>query len=209
MRKIKFSDLININELKTMTENLYNAVGIPVGIFDVDGTGYVEAGWCESCTKYHRVNPISFGRCLESDKYIKEHLSDGSYVAYKCKNNMRDIVVPIIIFGEHLATVFVGQFFYEDEIIDEELFRKQAREFGFDEDEYIESLRRTPVFPREKVKYIMEYYTGLVKTLAESGYRLLKYKSSEEKLEKNQKYFKLILDSVNKNTLLLLLKIQE
>jgi len=97
MQKIKFSELIDINSLKTMAENLYKAAGIPVGIVDVDGTIYVEEGWQDCCKKYHRVNPISCERCHESDNYIKDHLNEGTFVAYKCKNNMWDIAMPILI----------------------------------------------------------------------------------------------------------------
>jgi PAS domain S-box-containing protein len=197
MQKLKFSDLININAVKTMSENLYITSGIPIGIFDVDGTNYVSVGWQDICGKYHRVNPISCERCKKSDEYIFEHLHEGEYVAYKCQNNLWDIAMPIIISGEHMATVFVGQFFYEDEIIDEEDFLRQARELGFDEEGYITALRKVPRFSKDKIKSMIEYYAGLITTLAESGYRLLEYKRSQEELERSKQYFKTVLNAVN------------
>lgn len=79
--------------------------------------------------------------------------------------------MPVTIEGEHLATVFLGQFFLDDETPDYELFRKQARIFGFDEAAYLEALRSVPIFTREKVLNVMEYYKAFVSTLAESGLR--------------------------------------
>ena len=80
---------------------------------------------------------------------------DGGYISYKCLNNMWDIALPIIISGEHLATIFFGQFFYEDEVIDKEYFSAQAIEFGFDEKEYLDALSKVPVFSKKKVEHIM------------------------------------------------------
>ena len=57
---------------------------------------------------------------------------EGEYVAYKCRNNLWDIALPLRIEGRHLATIFVGQFFYEGETPDRELFRRQAEEFSDD-----------------------------------------------------------------------------
>lgn len=197
MRKVSFSELINISSLKKMAENIYAAAGIPIGIVDVDGKINIAIGWQDICAKFHRIHPATCKRCCISDEYIKEHLKDGGYISYKCLNNMWDIAVPIIIAGEHLATIFLGQFFYEDEVIDIEYFRSQAMECGFDEKEYLEALRMVPKFSKEKVEHIMEYYSGLVLTLAESGLRHLEYKESQNELKKSQSYLNAIFNSVS------------
>ena len=197
MGKFSFSELVNIDSLKKMAESLYVAAGIPIGIIDVDGTIIVAMGWQEICTKYHRAHPATCKRCLISNKYICEHLSDGGYMSYKCLNNMWDIAVPIVISGEHVATIFFGQFFYEDEVIDIEYFRAQAKEFGFNEKEYLDALSRVPIYSKKKVEHIMEYYSSLVKTLAVSGLRQLEYKNSQNELKKSKKYLNTIYNAVN------------
>lgn len=197
MGNINFSELVNIPSLEKMSTNLYAAAGIPVGIIGSDGTVYVKTGWQDICTKFHRIHQYTEKFCLISDRYINEHLMDGRYIEYKCLNNMWDIGVPIIIAGEHLATIFLGQFFYEDEIVDTEIFREQALKFGFDENEYLDALNRVPRFSKETIQHIIEYYLGLVMTLAESGLRQLEYKNSQKELAKNQEYLNTIIDSVS------------
>lgn len=197
MSKISFSELINIHSLEEMAQNLYKASGIPIGILDVDGTIYVKVGWQDICTKYHRVHPYTCSRCLASDRYINANIMDGKYTEYKCLNNMWDIAVPIIIAGNHFANLFLGQFFYEDEIVDIKVFRGQAFEFGFDEKEYLEALERVPRLSKEKVHHLMDYYLGLVMTLAESGLRQLELKNSQKELAMNQEYLNTIFNSVN------------
>ena len=197
MGKVKFSELVNIDSLKKMAENIYAAVDINFGIIDVDGTIIIATGWQDICTKFHREHPATCMRCLISDKYISNHIMDGGYISYKCLNNMWDIALPVVISGEHLATIFFSQFFYEDEVIDKEYFEAQAIEFGFDEKEYLDALNKVPVYSKKKVENIVEYYSGLIMTLVESGLRKLTYENSQNELKKNQKYLSTIFNSVS------------
>ncbi|MCB2292672.1 PocR ligand-binding domain-containing protein [Clostridium algoriphilum] len=197
MRKVIFSELVNIDSLKKMAENIYAAVGIPIGIVDVGGTIIIATGWQDICTKFHRVHPVTCMRCSISDQYISDHIMDGGYIYNKCLNNMWDIALPIVISGQRLATIVLGQFFYENETIDKEHFKAQAIEFGFDEKEYLEALSKVPVYSKKKVEHIIEYYKGLIVTLAESGLRQLSYESSQNELEKSRKYLNTIFNSVS------------
>lgn len=61
-----------------------------------------------------------------------------------CKNGLRDTAVPIVVAGRHLATLFLGQFFYEGEAPDRQFFLTQARAVGFNEAEYLAALDRVP-----------------------------------------------------------------
>jgi PAS domain S-box-containing protein len=194
---ISFTELININSLKKIAENIYAVAGIPMGVVGIDGTIELAVGWQDICTKYHRVNKTACKNCMNSDQYIKEHIKDGEYVAYKCLNNMREVAIPIIISDIHVATAFFGQFFYDDEVIDVECFREQALKFGFNEKQYLEALSKVPVFSKEKVQHIIEYYKGLIMTLAESGFRQLEYKNSQKELQTSQEYLNTIFNSVN------------
>ncbi|GKX67072.1 PocR ligand-binding domain-containing protein [Inconstantimicrobium mannanitabidum] len=197
MENNRFLDLINVNWLKKMGESIYNAIGIPIGVIGANGDIIVEAGWQDICTKYHRVNPISCERCYISDKYISEHLKHKKYVEYKCLNNLWEAAIPIIIENEHIATVFFGQFFYEDEKVDIDVFRKQALEFGINEEEYLDALNKVPRFSKKKVEHIIEYYQVLVRTLVQSARRELEQKKSQKETEESKMYLDTIFNSVN------------
>ena len=192
-----FGKLINSDSIKRISENIYAIAGIPITIIGRDGTVEIAAGCQDICTKFHRVNNTACQNCLMSDRYIKENISSSDYVEYRCLNGLWDIAIPIVISGEHIATLFIGQFFYDDEIIEVEYFRKLAEELGFDEKEYLEVLSKVPKFARDKVKYIIEYSKGLIMTLVESGFRELQNKKSQEKLQKNHKYLNTIFNLIN------------
>ena len=61
-------------------------------------------------------------------------------------------MTPIVLGGQHVGNLFSGQFFFTDEPIDQELFRSQARKYGFDEREYMTALDRVPRLSRTQVE---------------------------------------------------------
>ena len=173
----QLQNLVDIPNLQMLMNRFHAATGIPVGILASDGEILVATGWQDICTKFHRIHPVTAARCRQSDAYINTHLSTQDYVQYKCRNGLWDLAVPIIIADEHVATLFMGQLFYDDEEIHEEFYRQQAREFGFDVDNYLEALRRVPIYSREKVRQIMAFYTTFVNFLVNTG--LANYQRAE------------------------------
>lgn len=189
-----FSDLIDIKRLQELMDKFHLATGIPVGIVGAAGEILVATGWQEICTRFHRVDPATRIKCMQSDEFIKGRLSSGC-VEYKCMNGMWDIAVPILIAGEHLATLFLGQYFYDDEKIDVEFFKKQAAEFGFDETAYLNALSKVPVFSREKVRRIIDYYSDLVDMISGMGLSRLKLSEAESALRIGEEKFRTILEN--------------
>jgi signal transduction histidine kinase/ActR/RegA family two-component response regulator len=164
-----------------MTEANYKASGMPIGIIDaVDGSVLIGFGWQDICTLYHRRNAISAERCRESDSYIKDHLADGMPCEYVCKNGLRDIGIPITAGGEHLATLFLGQFFYEGESADRAFFIQQARQLGFDEPSYLAALARVPVISRRAIENIVQYNVALARFISDLAERALAQARHEE-----------------------------
>jgi two-component system cell cycle sensor histidine kinase/response regulator CckA len=175
MTNLTFAQLVDIDQIQRMLEAQYKITGVPSAILDADEKNLVAVGWQDICTRFHHVHPDTCERCRERDAYIKKHLPDftGEYLDYKCRNGLRDAALPIIIAGEHLATFFTGQFFYDFDKPDVEYFRAQAREFEFDEESYLQALSRVPVFTREQINDIMDYYRNLVQVLVEMGLKNL------------------------------------
>ena len=184
------SDLLDMTILQKMADSHYRAAGMPIGIIDaMDGSILVGSGWQDICVKFHRADPVSLQRCRESDNYIKDRLVQNKACRYKCKNGLWDIGVPIVVAGRHLATMFLGQFFYQGETPDREFFIQLAHEFGFDVGDYLAALDRVPVFSREKVDYILEYDKALVSFIADlAEHALLKIKADEIVRESERKF---------------------
>jgi PAS domain S-box-containing protein len=195
MSDYRLPELLDMSIIQKMADTHYQAAGIPIGIIDaIDDAVLVGSGWQDICVRFHRANPLSLQRCRESDNHIKSHLVEGQACRYTCKNGLTDIGIPIIVAGRHLATMFLGQFFYEDEEPEREYFIHQASEFGFDHDGYLAALDRVPRFSHEKVNNILEYDKALASFIADLAERSLQKMQAEEETRASERKFHTILD---------------
>jgi PAS domain S-box-containing protein len=63
-----------------------------------------------------------------------------------------------------------GSFFFEDEPLDYEFFRSQAKQYGFDEKEYITALEKVPRLSREAVDTGMTFFITFANMLSQISY---------------------------------------
>ncbi len=171
---LNLADIIDCEGLQKMMEDFYSFSNIGGAILDTSGKVLVGVAWQDICKKFHRAHPETAKNCIESDLALSSGVPAGSFKAYHCKNNMWDIATPIEVNGKHLGNIYIGQFFYEDETIDYELFRRQARRYGFDETEYLEALDRVPRFSRKTVNSAIAFYAKLADMISSLSYSKIK-----------------------------------
>lgn len=166
----EFENIIDKEEVQSMMDDFYSLTGIGIAIGDMKGRILVATGWQDICTKFHRVGEISARNCRKSDLYLTENVQPGRYLIYRCRNNMWDMVTPILIGEKPIGNLYLGQFFFDDELPDREIFRSQAEKFGFPMEEYLAALDRVPRWSREKVGTVMAFYTKLASMISRLGY---------------------------------------
>ncbi len=166
IRELELSDVIDTEVLQSLMDDFYQLTGMLGAVLDVSGKVLVAVGWQDICTKFHRCNPDTLKNCIESDTILSQGVPEGKFKAYQCKNNMWDIVTPLMVGGRHVGNVFMGQYFLEGQVPDYELFRKQARKYGFAEKEYLEALDRVPRFSKETVDKGMQFYSTLARIIS-------------------------------------------
>lgn len=168
--KLELGDIINVPEVQKMMDNFYTLAHIPMAIIDVKGNVLVGVGWQEICTKFHRVHPETHEYCRESDTQLTAGIPEGQFRLYRCKNNMWDMATHINVGGKHLGYLFIGQFFFDDESVDYDLFRKQAKKYGFNEKEYIEALDKVPRLSRESIQSATKFFLSLANNISKLSY---------------------------------------
>ncbi|WP_410509126.1 PAS domain S-box protein [Methanosarcina hadiensis] len=174
----ELAEVIDIPVIQSLIDDFYKLTSFPVGLNDLKGNVLACVGWQEICTRFHRVNPETCRHCIESDIELSTGAAPGEYRLYRCKNNLWDVVTPIMVAGQQVGKIFSGQFFFEDESLDYEFFRSQARKYGFDEDEYISALEKVPRLSRETVDAGMAFLMGFANILSQLSYGNLKLAQS-------------------------------
>lgn len=182
-KKYHISDLVDIGLIHKLLYQCNVITGVPNALLDVDNNILSATGWQEICIKFHRACPQTESRCRQSDSNIFNNLRAGSYIGYKCLNGFSDYGVPIIVEGQHLASILAGQCLHEPP--DMEFFHQQARQYGFDEDAYMKALKKVPIIAEDRLKDIMEFYSQLVQVVATMGMeRLRQLEVAEDKFFK-------------------------
>lgn len=161
----KLEELVDLGEMQVLLTNFCESVGIASAIIDLEGKVLAAARWQRACTDFHRINPESCKRCIESDTELALQLQEGQdFTKYKCKNGMTDAAAPIVVENHHLANVFIGQF--HDTPPDMEFFRQQARQFGYDESDYLAAVQAAPVIDERRLPAILSFLSGFARMIS-------------------------------------------
>jgi PAS domain S-box-containing protein len=161
------AEIIDVEALQSLMDDFFDLTGIGAAIVDRKGEVLVATGWQDICTQFHRVHPETRTHCLESDTILSSDIATGEVKLYKCKNNLWDMATPITVSNARIGTLFLGQFFFDDETVDREFFRQQAQRYGFDEDAYMAALDRVPRWPRETVETVFRFYARLAAMISQ------------------------------------------
>ena len=183
--KRKIMDCFDFEMASTLLEGFNKSTGFVTAIIDLDGNILSKSGWRQICTDFHRKNPETASNCIFSDTKLASQIrKDEKYHFYKCINGLIDVGLPILIKGEHIANLFCGQFFFEKPDIS--FFKKQAKQYGFDERAYIEALENVPIVSKEKVEVAIVFLVNIVQMIIEMTVEKLDQIELNEKLRKSE-----------------------
>lgn len=172
--ELELSDLIDVPAIQSVMNDFYELARIPMSIIDLKGRVLVGVGWQEICTRYHRTHPEACKNCRESDLELTTGVPEGEFRLYKCKNNMWDIATPLMVGGQQVGFVFSGQFFFDDDNLDYDVFRAQAARYGFNEQEYVAALDKVPRLSRAEVNTGMAFLVKLSRLVSQLSFSTLK-----------------------------------
>jgi PAS domain S-box-containing protein len=168
--RLELADVIDAPALQALMDGFYKLTRIPMAVIALEGEVLVGVGWQTICTQFHRVHPETCRYCIESDTQLTAGVPAGEFRLYRCKNNMWDIATPLIVGGHHVGNVFMGQFFFDDEQLDYDRFRAQAKQYGFAEESYLAALEAVPRLSRETVDVAMAFFLGFAAMLSKLSY---------------------------------------
>lgn len=181
----KFYELVDVVAFSKVLDDFFEATGIPNGVLSNDGEIISQSGWMNACKDFHRQNPQSKDNCLRSDKTLATNLKEGQIVSSFCKNGLMDYATPIVIEGQILATIILGQVLEKSPNL--EYFEKQAKKFNYDKDTYIKSIKEVPIVSKEKMEALMRCMVNIAQILAQTSLSKLKHTVLEKDLIKSNK----------------------
>ena len=172
-------ELLDIPRLQELVVSLDQISTMPTAIVDIEGSILVDMVWQNICTKFHHMNPITKKICLQSDQQIEANLGERAETVYQCPLGLRHSIIPIIVEEKHLGNLLTSQHFSESP--EEAFFIAQASQYGFNEDDYLEALRKVPFFSEETLHKNLNFIHSLTQMLAEQGLQNKRLQESRER----------------------------
>ena len=194
----RLADLVDLERLQRLLDGLSAATGVSLSLIEPDGTILAAAGWQDICTEFHRAHERTRAACLDyDDSIMRDRFPAGveGSGTMRCPNGLCGFALPLVLGGDHLATVFASQYFYEDEPIDRDAFRERARELGFDEAAYADALDRVPVLSHERVERAVDLLGGFVGLLADLGLSALERRREEDALRESEERYRQLFEA--------------
>ncbi|MCF8146656.1 MAG: PAS domain S-box protein [Deltaproteobacteria bacterium] len=194
--KYKISELIDVEKSQRLLDCFCDAMGIAAAIIDLQGDVVIRSRWQKICTDFHRVNQETFKKCVESDTRLANELQQGkNFSIYQCRNGLTDAASPIIIEGEHVANAFAGQFFLNPP--DREFFLRQAAQYGFDENEYLEAVFQVPVVNERYLPAVLNFLATFAEMVASVGMERFRHMEATEALRESETRLRTIIEHSN------------
>ena len=195
----ELASLIDLDRVQRLCDSLSAAFDLTLAVLDLSGNVLIATGWQDICTHYHREHPETLQGCLESDLRINQRLVDGldasEHYAYRCSNGLWDVAFPLVIAGEHVANVYTGQFFFEDDEVDREEFAARARRLGWDEAAYLAALDRVPVISHGRLQKTLGFLADFVGMLGELGLSALQHEQKHALLVESEERYRRLFDN--------------
>ncbi|MFO8111634.1 MAG: PocR ligand-binding domain-containing protein [Desulfosalsimonadaceae bacterium] len=165
------TDVLNREKLQEITEAFHAVTGLSSSVVDKDGTVLAGSGWQEICSRFHRVNEKTARNCLKSSEAMAERFKeDCPHIVWKCPNGLYDAAAPVIVDGEHIASLFTGQFLMvRPDISDIEQFSSRARFAGFNETDYLNALEKVPTITPAQLDGILDFLKNYADILSDMG----------------------------------------
>jgi ligand-binding sensor protein/anti-sigma regulatory factor (Ser/Thr protein kinase) len=197
--RYELASLIDLDRVRRLCDGVSDALDVALAVLDLSGNVMIATGWQDICTLYHREHPETLRGCLESDLRINRRLVEGldrsEHHAYRCRNGLWDVAFPLVVAGEHVANLYTGQFFFEDDEVDREAFAQRARRLGLDEVAYLDALDRVPTISHAHLRKTVTFLADFVGMLGEMGLSALQHERKHALLVESEKRYRSLFDN--------------
>ncbi len=195
----KIEDLIDLDELNSIFKSFSDASDLTVNLINnltLEPISKIDLR--EVCINFRRNDSEA---CLECNKNYETPsfgLTEHEKInIHKCSHGIYSGTSPIIIEEKHLANLTSGQIFFEKPNV--EKYREQARKLEFNENEYIEEIKKIPVIKKEKLTHAIKFLSKLTVSTAKTGLIKRKVEAKNEELKKQNEELSIINKKLKKS----------
>ncbi len=163
-----FAELVDLPGFQQVMQSWYSVAGVATALLDPERNVLCAVGWQDVCTRFHHLPEEAEGRCPYSDDSLFSDLHEGEATVRQCEHGLLNCAMPVLVKGEHIATLFMGQFLFAP--LDEADVRRQAEALQIDAQAYLEALGQVPVIAEDRLRVVLTAQARLAQKLATLGW---------------------------------------
>lgn len=168
------ASLYDLTKLQSLLDNFQTITGISAALVDHAGNILVSSRQPALCEKFYDAHPDSDNSCRRNRITLAHELPPQP--VRQCPHGLLDAGEPIIIQGECLGALLIGQVFAEAP--DPEQYRVDALRYGFDPTAFLRALELVPVVSVQQFDQALNLMVVLTAMLADQGVARLQAEAS-------------------------------
>lgn len=194
---LELSDLVNIDELKDLFKTINEFTNVPITLLDKKGNIIFTIGMSKLCKEFHLFKCKPLAQCQRSNYSNTQSLKFGESKLYKCLNNIWNLVCPVYVGGDQIASLDICQFrLADDENNYDEILREQAKNYNFETEAYLKAYYSLPKLDKEHLIKISSYYRDILSKITALSYAQIKQARTANKLTLREKELTQITDNM-------------
>ena len=181
-QEIRLQDIFDMDFIQHFQDEFARAVGMTAVTVDLDGTPVTHpTDWTDFCMKYTRGCPKGKARCekCDADNGAKA-AREGKPQVYECHAGLMDFAAPIMLNGKQVGSILGGQVLTQP--LDEEKYRRVAREIGVDPEAYVAAARKVQVVDKARLDHAAQTLYLFAGAFSKMGYYQHRLKQMSESI---------------------------
>lgn len=173
-------EILDVNSFQKIQDDIAKATEFAMITVDYKGIPVTKHSRCSEFCKLIREQKEFSKLCEKCDsRGGLEAAREGCFYIYKCHRGLVDVAVPIIIDGQYLGAVMVGQVLImnEDDYNLEEVLTQKLEYNSQVKDQILEAYEKIPVLSFDKIKAVSEMMSHVSNYIVEEA--LLKRTQNE------------------------------
>lgn len=169
-QEVRLQDIFDMDFIQHFQDEFARAVGMTAVTVDLDGTPVTHpTDWTDFCMKYTRGCPKGKARCekCDADNGAKA-AREGKPQVYECHAGLMDFAAPIMLNGKQVGSILGGQVLTQP--LDEEKYRRVAREIGVDPEAYVAAARKVQVVDKARLDHAAQTLYLFAGAFSKMGY---------------------------------------
>lgn len=195
-KNLSLTDLIDIDFLQEFQDAFALSTDIASVIIDKSGQLTKPSNFTDFYINYKKSLNLQDENCNCCNvKWTQtKNKKDGASI-YECEFGLTNFAAPIIVDGQHIASILGGQIIVKE--LNEDKFRKIAQKIGINENKFIEDLKKIKILTPEQLKTTSELLRMTANSISKIANKNLELMKKNEREALTKQIFESIRSSLD------------